>query len=632
MHKTTSANSSPLTPLIITAQHLCTDANASQPDVEHGNVHNDVHVATLNRSPRRASRGQQATTSANTASGSAAPAEAHQSLQSVSADAVAGKLLHAGAVRSENQRLVSDDQVIHALLSFVQAANAPLPEQIASNSNAPTTLEIRAHPQLKEALKAFKETFMVGQANLLSATDPSGARVYDEIDGDIHIALLQKAIEKGASAFGQGAMITHAGEDLTAAQFLALHAPSIHSNNDFLEVNVKQRVDCDRDLLVRLGAQSLLHAATKKETKPIELLGSLAASSGLGSLWELKAAQTLKDTVFGAHYSPSKHALQLAGIDSVPPLLIETLDTMCVLSIVQRMKGKKEPLSALLRKATTAGAISSVLSFPNNLLQYTGFKSRPADLAANVLTTEAAIFGAASGLPPEVKESEEHMRAGLLHSMRTGVLAAPPDAASARQTVEQMTKHALEIGPGESTAVKSMGVAAIVGLIPLIASDKATGLVSEQVLRIFRSTVFNPIEAIALNALALSSRVNIPKVFDSHDTKHARLVQTILIRASQQMDAEERTISPEELHERLGQQRNFLHRLGTAIVDGMNAMLESVPTVVRKLGYGEPSLNERIPYEDLHVPLPPAPASPASPASPARHASPAPPAPPAPPV
>ncbi|MGL0786736.1 XopB/HopD1 family type III secretion system effector [Xanthomonas translucens] len=630
MHPSPSINSSLLTPLITPAQHPHTDANASQPDLEQGNIHTDLPVAVLSRPPRRGLKGQQATnatTSANTASGRAASAEAQQSLQPVSADAVAGKTLHAGAVRLENRSLVSDDPVIHALLSFAQA-NEPLQARIASNPDAPTTLEICAHPELEEALEAFKKAFMVEQANLLSASDPSGARVYDDVKGDIHIAVLQKAIEKGASAFGENAKIHRHGQDLTAAQFLALHAPSIHCNDDVLEVNVNQRVRCDRDLLVRLGAQSLLHAATKKETDPIGLLGSLAASSGLGSLWELKAAQALKDTVFGAHYSPSKHALQLAGIDSVPPMLIETLDTMCVLSIMQRMKGESEPLSALLRKATTAGAISSVLSFPNNLLQYAGFKSRPADLAANVLTTEAAIFGSASGIPPEVKENEEHLRAGLFQSMRARMLAAPADAASARQTVEQMTKHALEIGPGESTAVKSMGVAAMVGLIPLIAGDKATGLLSERVLRIFRSTVFNPIEAIALNALALSSRVTIPKVFDSHDTKHARVAQAILMRASQQMDAGERTISPEELHEKLGQQRNFLHRLGTVIVDGMNAMFESVPSVVRKLGYGEPPLDERIPYQDLHVPLPPPPASQTSQASqapPAPHAAPIPP-------
>ncbi|UKE45932.1 MULTISPECIES: XopB/HopD1 family type III secretion system effector [Xanthomonas translucens group] len=627
MHASPSITSSHTTPLIIQAQNAPIDVNASQHDPEQGNVGNDVHVAALGRPPRRDLQGQQAAnamTSANTASGSAAPAEAQQSLQSVSADAVAGKTLHAGAVRLENRSLVSDDPVIHALLSFAQA-NEPLQARIASNPDAPTKLEICAHPELEEALEAFKKAFMVEQANLLSASDPSGARVYDDVKGDIHIAVLQKAIEKGASAFGENAKIHRHGQDLTAAQFLALHAPTIRCNDEFLEMNVKQRVRCDRDLLVRLGAQSLLHAATKKETIPIGLLGSLAASSGLGSLWELKAAQALKDTFFGAHYSPSKHALQLAGIDSVPPMLIETLDTMCVLSIMQRMKGEREPLSALLRKATTAGAISSALSFPNNLLQYAGFKSRPADLAANVLTTEAAIFGAASGIPPEVKENEENMRAGLFQSMRAGVLAAPADAASARQTVEQMTKHALEIGPGESTAVKSMGVAAMVGLIPLIASDKATGLLSERVLRIFRSTVFNPIEAIALNALALSSRVNIPKVFDSHDTKHARVAQAILMRASQQMDAGERTISPEELHEKLGQQRNFLHRLGTVIVDGMNAMFESVPSVVRKLGYGEPPLDERIPYQDLHVPLPPPPASQASQAPPAPNAAPIPP-------
>lgn len=60
-----------------------------------------------------------------------------------------------------------------------------------------------------------------------------------------------------------------------------------------------------------------------------------------------------------------------------------------------------------------------------------------------------------------------------------------------KKTIERMTRHALDIAPGESTAVKSMGLASIVGMIPLIASNKATGLLSEQVLRIFRSAVFN---------------------------------------------------------------------------------------------------------------------------------------------
>ncbi|CTP85178.1 hypothetical protein XTPLMG730_1038 [Xanthomonas translucens pv. phlei] len=154
----------------MSAQHPHTDADASQPDLEQGNRHTDLPVAALSRAPRRGLQGQQAanaTTSANTASASTASAEAQQLLQPGSADAVAGKTLHAGAVRLENQRLVSDDPVIHALLSFAQA-NQPLPGPIASNPDAPTTLEICAHPDLEDALEAFKDAFMVKQANLLS--------------------------------------------------------------------------------------------------------------------------------------------------------------------------------------------------------------------------------------------------------------------------------------------------------------------------------------------------------------------------------------------------------------------------------------------------------------------------------
>ncbi|KOP50847.1 type III effector, partial [Pseudomonas coronafaciens pv. porri] len=89
------------------------------------------------------------------------------------------------------------------------------------------------------------------------------------------------------------------------------------------------------------------------------------------------------------------------------------------------------------------------------------------DLAANSVATEAAIFGPASGIPPEVKESEELMRAGLFQSMKDGVMAHPGEGVDTKETIERMTRHALDIAPGESTAVKSMGLASIVGMIPL---------------------------------------------------------------------------------------------------------------------------------------------------------------------
>ncbi|MFA1030731.1 XopB/HopD1 family type III secretion system effector [Pseudomonas syringae] len=502
--------------------------------------------------------------------------------------------VHIGSVRRDSGSLVSDNPVVHALLAFAQADQA-FPPQAASIDGV--QLEMRPTRDIEKALEEFKGAFTVEKAQLMSGAN-SSERVDEDVNADIHIPLLLKAIERGASAFGPNASI---GQN-SAKAFLASCAPKITSNDDFLSEFINQKLKGNGDLQVRLGAQELLHVATKKEFQLGGLVGSIGVSSILGSAWELGASELLKNAIFGKNFSPSQYALQLAGIDSVPPLIIESLDTMCVLAIIKGMKGEEWSMSDLLPKALKAGAISSVVSFPNNVLQYAGFKSRVGDLAANSVATEAAIFGTASGIPPEVKESEELMRAGLFQSMKDGVMAHPGEGVDTKETIERMTRHALDIAPGESTAVKSMGLASIVGMIPLIASNKATGLLSEQVLRIFRSAVFNPIEAIALNALALGGRVNVPGLFDSDNAKHARVVQTILARASQQMEAGDRNISAEELHQMLAPRSEFLRHVGSAIVNGMNASFEAIPALVRKLGYGEAPLAERIPYQDLAVP------------------------------
>ncbi|MFA0924069.1 XopB/HopD1 family type III secretion system effector [Xanthomonas fragariae] len=507
--------------------------------------------------------------------------------------------VHVGSVHRKDGRVISDHPVVQAMLSFVQADQA-LPPQAASIKGV--KLEIRPRRDPEKALEEFKAAFTVEKAQLMPDAD-SSERVSEEINADIHIPLLLKAIERGAAAFGSGAMIEAPdGSQISAKAFLASCAPTITSNDDVLAEFVNQKLEKDDDLKVRLGAEELLHAATKKHFQLGGLAGSIGVSSILGSAWELGAAEVLKNAVFGKGFSPSKNALQLAGIDSVPPLLIETMDTMCVLAIVKGMKGEDWSMRDLLPKAMKAGAISSVVSFPNNLLQYTGFKSRVGDFAANTATTEAAIFGAASGIPPELKESEEVMRAGLFQSMKDGVIAHPGEGMGAKEAIEQMTRHALDVAPGESTAVKSMGLASIVGMIPLIASKKATGLLSEKILRIFRSTVFNPIEAIALNALALGGRVQVPGLFDSDNAKHARVVQTILARASQNMESGTREITAEELHRTLAPRSELLRHVGSAIVRGMNASFEALPALARMLGYGEAPLAERIPYQDVATP------------------------------
>ncbi|UYC10599.1 hypothetical protein [Xanthomonas sp. CFBP 8445] len=63
-------------------------------------------------------------------------------------------------------------------------------------------------------------------------------------------------------------------------------------------------------------------------------------------------------------------------------------------------------------------------------------------------------------------------------------------------------------------AVTSMHLASIVGMIPSSLA-KATGLVAENLLWLFSSTVFDPMETIALDALAPSSRIMISALSQS---------------------------------------------------------------------------------------------------------------------
>ncbi|CAE6867519.1 hypothetical protein R69746_08192 [Paraburkholderia aspalathi] len=271
------------------------------------------------------------------------------------------------------------------------------------------------------------------------------------------------------------------------------------------------------------------------------------------------------------------------------------------------MKGEHDwSVKSLLPKAPTAGAISAAGSFPNNILQYKSTGNRGVDTAAGILTTEAAILSAASGIPLEVTESRDNTRAAIVQKMADGLFALPPlgtdeqfdannRAAQIEGHVNTMASQAIALSPGDGIGQKSMAFAAIVGLIPLLLSNKVTNLVGEPVLRIMRSTVFNPIEAIALNFLVLSSRINIPNVMRSDYQKHAHAVARLFAEAS----AQSRPLKPGDLQRILDPNREALRHLGNGIVTGMSGLFDLLPALGRSAGFGEATLAQRIPYERL---------------------------------
>lgn len=146
----------------------------------------------------------------------------------------------------------------------------------------------------EKALEEFKDAFTVETAQLMPTAD-SSERTAEQIDADIHIPLLLKAIERGSAAFGPSALIEMAdGSQISAKAFLASCAPDVMSNDDVLSAFINQKLKGDEDLQVRLGAQELLHVATKKEFQLGGLAGSIGVSSMLGSAWELGASELLK--------------------------------------------------------------------------------------------------------------------------------------------------------------------------------------------------------------------------------------------------------------------------------------------------------------------------------------------------
>jgi hypothetical protein len=57
---------------------------------------------------------------------------------------------------------------------------------------------------IEKALEEFKGAFTVEKAQLMSSAN-SSERVDEDVNADIHIPLLLKAIERGAAAFGPNA-------------------------------------------------------------------------------------------------------------------------------------------------------------------------------------------------------------------------------------------------------------------------------------------------------------------------------------------------------------------------------------------------------------------------------------------
>ena len=516
-----------------------------------------------------------------------------------------------GQVEIKDGRLTSSEPLIADLLAYAGIDPAHV------HLGGPASLTMTLDPGARQMHEALEARCAVEEVDVRPQVDAPLEK--KSVSGNVQIALLQEIIQNGRAALGDKTDIEINGRVLPLYDHLATLQPSITSDHEALAQPIREKLAGDSDLRAKLAAASLLQIATQKQMAPVGLAGSLLVSSGLGTLWELKADPKLKEAAVhmlknSGIGSPTKAVLSAVlgpMIDSVPPVFIETLDTLCVLYIIETMKGNKDiSLKALLPKAMAAGAISSVLSFPNNMAEFnsigTSVGAKIADIALGAITTEVAIAGAASGVPLEIKDNTDAMKAALVQQIRDGLLALPPPGKEPSEHVGELAHRALDADPGTSIAQKSLAVAATVGLVPLAIGKKALHMLPDRGERILRSIVFNPIEAIAMHLLVLGSKVAVPKLgITSDHGKHTDLHRLILQKAAAGPGGGEAPILPTEIDGIFRPEGDLLRRAGKGISNGINAGLDGARSAAsfatRGLVKRSKHVDEQLPFESIRT-------------------------------
>ena len=346
------------------------------------------------------------------------------------------------------------------------------------------------------------------------------------------------------------------------------------------------------------ASASMLQVATTKHTSLKGLAGSLLVSAVIGGLWELMAYPHLvagmKAGLAATKLTPRvREALTTTGdlgLKAVPNATIEPVDTALSLLSADDMKGTAgASLMEKLPEGMRAGAISAFLSVPANLVDIYKTTIGMVDGALALGTNQLAVFGAASGMPPSIKQDMERTHAAVVSHLAGGQLAPPEGKVEDKDLIahgRELAQRALAVDPGTAILTQSMAVSSIAGAVPAILSKDVLDLMDESDLRIMRSVLFQPIEAISMNSLALLSKVGVPGLMKSDPSKIAALTELVLKRADAGPQGREAPIKAAEFDAIF--KPEILGRLGQRITDGINGGLAAPRSLLAKTGLVNP--------------------------------------------
>ncbi|CAE6867533.1 hypothetical protein R69746_08193 [Paraburkholderia aspalathi] len=248
-------------------------------------------------------------------------------------------LTFTGTLRLKAGKVTSDNETIGNLIGYL----GETADLFAHNSKLDgTQITIKPNPLASSAYQRLKDHCQVDEVFVRPNGSNAGSTAETsfeskEIEANVLVPLLSAVIEGGRDALGPHADIRALTSDRSVPihDFLATLHPHISADDPELQLALNQKILENKDLSAKLGAETLLQIATHKQFSGKGLLASLGVSAGLGATWELWGSHVIKHAAFGKSFSPSRFGLQLAGIDSVPPLIIETMDTVVVLAIIK---------------------------------------------------------------------------------------------------------------------------------------------------------------------------------------------------------------------------------------------------------------------------------------------------------
>ncbi len=500
-----------------------------------------------------------------------------------------------GEVSVKEGRFVSDQPQINALLGYAKLN----PSNFVLNGKESLTLTLDpAIGELRETLDAALtvETVKVkpGEGTPLLAENTENA------GSNLLIVHMQEMLQKGRAASNVN-VASEDGGSLRIADIFASRSPSISSSNGALAEAILQKIDEDPDLKIKLAAASMLQVATTKRTSLTGLAISLLVSAGVGTLWELQAYPRLlammTDKLAAMDLSSgAQEALTTLGdlmLRAFPNVVIEPIDTASVLFSGDEMKGTTDTagsangvfakLKEKLPDGMRAGMISAGASVPANLADLYKTHIRALDGASALGANQLAVFGAASGVPPGLKEDMEHTHAAVVSHLAGGQLALPEGKVADKDIIahgRELAQRALAVDPGTAILTQAMAVSSIAGTLPAILGKDVLNAVGESKLRMVRSGLFQPIEAISMNSLALLSKVGVPGLMQSDPSKLAALTELVLKKADAGPQGREAPIQAAEFDAIF--KPEILGRVGQHITNGINGSLAGAHSMVAK--------------------------------------------------